>query len=206
MTKENYKDELKNILEIAKTNGYEKSIIFKILRKQKNKKLIKSITTLNSIKEKKITFARITYHPEIEYKFRNIFRRFKLTTAFTNNFQIKLLLENSKDKENFLNKPGIYKIDCPKCQKCYIGQTRRNIQVRFKEHIYHSKFHNIDKSAIALHTYETGHQFKIENIKLIKHSTSNKLNMLEAIFMKKFLNNLLNNDLSQINHSLLDLF
>ena len=40
----------------------------------------------------------------------------------------------------------------------YIGQTRRNIETRMKEHCKNIKCFLIDKSAVATHSWEYGHQ------------------------------------------------
>ena len=29
----------------------------------------------------------------------------------------------------------VYKISCPRCNACYVGQTRRHLQTRFHEHL-----------------------------------------------------------------------
>ena len=29
----------------------------------------------------------------------------------------------------------VYKIECPRCNSCYVGQTSRHLQTRFKEHV-----------------------------------------------------------------------
>ena len=71
--------------------------------------------------------------------------------------------------------------------------------------MYHLKNHNADRSSLAYHNIETGHRFIIDNVSLLKSSMSENLNMLEAIYMKKFSNNLMNTDLSPLNNTLLDL-
>ena len=67
----------------------------------------------------------------------------------------------------------------------YIGQTKRKIGTRFKEHLYHTKCKNIYNSAIALHTHNTGHKFSIDDLKCEKIVKDLNLNPFEAIFMKR---------------------
>ena len=66
LTKEKYKEELNKILEIAFLNRYEQNLIFKLLIKQKNKKLLKLKTTLiaDNGKRTKI-YTSLTFRPEI---------------------------------------------------------------------------------------------------------------------------------------------
>jgi hypothetical protein len=47
----------------------------------------------------------------------------------------------SKSQTNKYTKSGIYKINCSDCNRYYIGQTGRNFQTRFKEHIQALKSH-----------------------------------------------------------------
>ena len=65
--------------------------------------------------------------------FQKNFKIFKINLAPKNNFTLGKLFNKPKDKtEN--NKPGIYKIKCKDCEGCYIGQTCRNLETRYKEH------------------------------------------------------------------------
>ena len=204
LSKEKYKEELNKILEIAVLNGYEQKLIFKLLRTQKNRKLLKLKTTLVAdIGKKNKIYTSLTFHPEIEYKFKNLFKKYNIETAYNNNFKLKSLIKNTKDKEENINKSGIYKINCSNCNKCYIGQTKRNLLKRFKEHLYYIRYQQTEKSALACHNVETGHTISLEGSKLLKHSTAKNLNMLEAIYMKKFQNYLLNNDLSPLANNFL---
>ena len=53
---------------------------------------------------------------------------------------------------------GIYKINCEQCEKVYIGQTKRNLETRTKEHFRNLRLNYTDKSAIASHFWNTGHE------------------------------------------------
>ena len=43
------------------------------------------------------------------------------------------------DKAVNSNKQDIYKIKSKDCEGCYIGQTSRNLETRYKEHMRHVK-------------------------------------------------------------------
>ncbi len=49
----------------------------------------------------------------------------------------------------------------------YIGKTGRTIEERLREHIRHSKFNNMDKSAVALHAWKTGHAILFDDTRLL---------------------------------------
>ena len=120
--------------------------------------------------------------------------------AVSNKFNIKNLIHaNTKDKDPPNKKSGIYKVNCKDCCKCYIGQTRRNIEIRMKEHRRNIKCFQIDKSAEAAHSWEYGHQID-DNIKLIKHIIFPKdLNVWEKIHIQKNKFNIMNFDIPVVN-------
>jgi hypothetical protein len=76
--------------------------------------------------------------------------------AYTAGLSLQSLLGNPKDKVNRNEKSGIYEINCKDCNKKYIGQTKRPIITRFKEHMAHRKFvifesdHRIDETNLKL--------------------------------------------------------
>ena len=82
-----------------------------------------------------------------------MFKKFNITLAISNRFNIKNLTQaNTKDTDPPNKKSGIYKVNCKDCCKCYIGQTRRNIETRMKEHCRNIKCSQIDKYAVAAHS------------------------------------------------------
>lgn len=78
----------------------------------------------------------------------------------------------------------------PNFSKSYIEQTKRNMETTFKEHTLHLKNHYFDRLALALCYRDTGDKLDIKNLKLLKNSYEKKLDMLEAIQMRKYKNNL----------------
>ena len=84
-----------------------------------------------------------------------MFKKFNITFAVSNRFNVKNLIHaNIKGKDPLNKKSGIYKVNCKDCRKCYIGQTRRNIEIRMKEHFRNIKCFQIDKFAVAAHSWE----------------------------------------------------
>ena len=50
--------------------------------------------------------------------------------------KLKTVLPSLKEPlEKFLRSKLVYKITCSRCNVCYVGKTRRHLQVRFKEHL-----------------------------------------------------------------------
>jgi hypothetical protein len=183
--------------------GYKKSTIEKLFKKHKNKKLLKDATTFEPEKED-IKRIRLPFYPPITNKISAIFRKYDIQAVLCNDNKIKNLLGNTKDKDKPEDCSGIYKINCQNCRGVYIGQTRRNIKTRFKEHIYYSNYKIENKSALSDHLIQTNHKVDFSNLNLIqKVNKPSQLNIKEAIAMKKNKNILINNDLTPLENILL---
>lgn len=75
----------------------------------------------------------------------------------------------------------------------YIGQTRRNLQKRFKEHQACFKYSNVERSAMAKHAISLNHSFT--KINLMKEVQNYKyLDAWETLHIKKNQNHLVNNE------------
>ena len=103
-----------------------------------------------------------------------------------NKFSIKNIL-NSKIKDIIPpeEKSGFYQISCNDCDKIYIGKTKRNIQIRAKEHFRNIKFFQTDKSAVAADFWQTYHEIDLKPILLKPLNNKNELDIWEYIFILK---------------------
>jgi hypothetical protein len=204
LDKNDFDKEFKLITEIAKFNGYEKDLILKMVRKQKWSKDLRMVSTLNNGPENKVIRSSMVFYPKISDGLTNIFKNYGVNIVTSKNNNLKALLGTTKDKIEEGGKSGIYKIQCEECDKCYVGQTKRNIDIRFKEHLRNVKNQEDDKSPVAEHLLNTNHNIK--SAKLLKNVNNyRELNIREAIEMSKNKNNLLNWDLSPLQNSLLKL-
>jgi len=51
----------------------------------------------------------------------------------------------------------IYSIPCHDCDQRYIGETKRCLETRHKEHMADVKYRHFDRSALARHVFDLGH-------------------------------------------------
>ena len=192
-----FQQELKEINKIAEVNGFDKTIVNTLVKKQIKNRNLKSITKLKPIKDPNTNKrVRINYNKTTHSRMNKIFDKHNLKIVNSNTNKIKNLVHSTKDSTPPLEKSGIYKITCTKCEKYYFGQTRRKIKTRFKEHINHIAKNEGEKSAAAHHILTATHHDKnpdhlqvelfktvtkpylldaYESIEIHKHSDDDKL-------------------------------
>ena len=89
---------------------------------------------------------------------------------------------------NKINCGGIYKLQCETCNKSYVGQTGRSIEIRHRERIRYVKTNN-SISAHALHIPNNRHLYVYGNPEqtmqsLKTCSKGKKMNCLESFYMQ----------------------
>jgi len=99
-----------------------------------------------------------------------------------------------KDKlEFFAHSEVVYLIPCRDCEATYVGQTKRQLHTRIKEHKTDINKNNASPSAITLHRLESSHEFDWDNIKILdEEPIYNKKLISEMIHIKRQKNGLNN--------------
>lgn len=187
---QNYMRELQYIKYAAYLNGYDENVIDGSVVKHSKAIRKRNMSSLFSQMDGDVK-KRIAVHfaPEVTNKLKKVFGKFKIELAFKTN-KLKDFLGTTKDKTENVDKTGIYEVACGDCNKKYIGQTRRSIMTRFKEHV---KI-NVDvRSAVGEHIVTHNHRVPKQNLKLRKHVTNfSQLDAYESIFMYKEADSLMN--------------
>lgn len=197
--------ELNYIFETARLNGYSSRTIQAIIDKHSKTQYRKSLTTLSPIKNE-LRRVSVNFDQKITKPLRSKLRKFGIELVFSSrNNQLKTLLGSTKDPVDALGKSGVYKISCPHCDKIYIGQTKRTLDTRFKEHLAEvtkatketeKGMHYHFKSKIAEHIFNEDHQLTKDNISILRHIQNPwKLDVAESLeIYKQTKSNLLNKD------------
>lgn len=199
-----YMKELKHLKEIACINGFREQDIDFLTKKHSKRLKRNSLTSFYLQKKSQPKRVLFNFVPQLTNFLEPIFKKHNIQIVYNNNNKLKNQLGSAKDKINNNDASGIYKVSCGDCEKVYIGQTKRSIGKRFKEHISHIKYNRPNRSAIALHCDET-HHFNIitENLNLVKRiNKPNQLDAYECIYMQKYKNILMNTDSGPIQSSL----
>ena len=90
-----------------------------------------------------------------------------------------------KDSANEFQKTGVYRIPC-ECGLVYIGETGRNLSLRLKEHKTNCEKAELEKSAVAKHSWTNDHRIKWNEESILateSHKFSRK--MRESIEIEK---------------------
>ena len=82
-----------------------------------------------------------------------------------------------KDRVNGFQKPGVYRISC-ECGLVYIGETGRNLSLRLIEHKTNFEKAELEKSAVAKHSWTDDHRIKwneATNLSMDNHKFPRKM-------------------------------
>jgi len=69
--------------------------------------------------------------------------------------------------ETFSNNNVVYKISCIDCEASYVGQTKRQLKTRVREHFSNLTSKSANLSVITEHTLQTSHSFDWDNVKIL---------------------------------------
>jgi hypothetical protein len=142
----NKRKEWQHIETILINNNYPQYI-----HKNNKRKLNKNTT--NNTKKEEWTFTYIGKETRIAKLFRNT--DMKIAYRTTNTIENHL---REKRQDNIYNKSGMYQLKCGGCPKKYVGQTGRNFQTRYKEHIQSVRSNN-SNSRYEQHLLESQHSY-----------------------------------------------
>ncbi|XP_055534819.1 uncharacterized protein LOC129724165 [Wyeomyia smithii] len=191
LSNEGKKNEMEYIFDIGEQNGYNRRTIQAIYDKKKRTQHRKSHTTLTPLKEDRKRVV-VEYDVSFTRQLRKKFRKFGIDIIYSSrNNQMKTKLGSTKDTIDKLHRAGVYKVACPHCDKVYIGQTKRNLDIRFKEHTSELVKAKKDsekgithhfRSKIAEHIFHEDHAMTTDNISLVRSVTSPwKLDVAESL-------------------------
>lgn len=160
--KKSLKEEINSIRRDLRKNGYPDKVINKC-----NKSRETVSNNSRSLLEKPAGFITIPYVNKLSEKIRRVARKYKIKTAFKSQNTIRQHLIKTKPlNEEQASKNCVYSIPC-ECNREYIGETKRPLNVRIKEHKYNVNKGNTTNSKLAKHAWDNNHRFKFEETKII---------------------------------------
>ena len=93
-------------------------------------------------------------------------------------------MTKAKDPVPQENRTGvIYKISCD-CGEHYIGETKRTLDTRVKEHLTACKYVRFKRSAVAEHAWQDGHRIDWEGVKMLDVASNYEERLVkEAVYI-----------------------
>jgi hypothetical protein len=134
-------------------NGYSARAIINTMKKQKNRR--KGLDN-----EQNTKWAKFTYTGRETLMVTKLFKKSHIIIAFTTTNNLGRLLKNksTQDSTNKFKLNGVYQLNCPTCNRKYIGQMGSIFHIRYREHYNDYKYAN-NKSKFAEHVREEDHTF-----------------------------------------------
>ena len=157
---------------MLKENGYQKSIIGKILKRITNNHSLPQLhqqTQAADIQGEEIKMSiNLPYVEGTSEKLLHILRSHKIrSTFYTENTLCKLLCKPkdqvaTEDKNNI-----VYEIDCSNCEAVYFGESKQSLKFRSDEHKRSASNCDCDNNKIAKHCWEADHNFNWDQKKVV---------------------------------------
>lgn len=176
-------ENIEKVKKILRANNYPLAFINRCVNGYGTNK-IKGSKQKNSDNGNKL-FCKFPYIPKLSENINRCFKNTHTQLAFYSYKTIGSIFTKLKDKTPKQKQTNVvYKIPCS-CEKCYIGQTKQYLQSRLNQHKNDCKNHNQyknEKTALALHHFETGHNFLFDNVEILdKESNFRRRNISEMI-------------------------
>ncbi|KYN19992.1 hypothetical protein ALC57_07763 [Trachymyrmex cornetzi] len=116
---------------------------------------------------------------------KNLYKNFKIAYKPMN--KLNSIIKTGKDKFNKMELCNVvYKINCLSCESSYVGQTKRKVRTRVKEHKSNTTSSISLHSVVAQHQVNFNHKFNWDDIEILDTEPFfNKRLTSEMIFIKK---------------------
>lgn len=191
-----FMDELKYIKLAANVNGFHERIVNQLVEKHSKKIKKQNMSTFFNETQNNRRRVCFNYAAPLTNRLKEIYRKHNVDLVFASENKLKSLLISTKNKIEVMKRSGIYEIECKVCKKIYIGQTRRQVIQRYKEHCAHIRYNRPEKSAVAKHVLKDLHSGLNQlDVKLKKRVTKpHKLDAWESFYMHKYKTELMNTD------------
>ena len=154
--------ELEFLINIFVENGYNKNQLHHTIKTVRSKFTDPTPTTTNNTDSNK-KYISLPWIPGLSPKLKKVFRTAGYQPVFKSGKNLKdILSAKNKPKLPPNSYPGVYKIDCD-CGKTYIGETRKQISTRLKEHKKCIDNQKWEQSAVADHCHNCDKNINWEN-------------------------------------------
>jgi len=122
-------------------------------------------------------YFTVPYVQHTSNSFKSISKKFNLPIAFTIPNTLNRFIKTGNDR---LDGPSscvcdvVYKINCKDCEASYVGQTKRRLRTKIKEHINDINKKSGALSVISIHHMENNHEFDWDDVGMIMNLLDSK--------------------------------
>ncbi|EZA56794.1 hypothetical protein X777_03199 [Ooceraea biroi] len=172
-------------------NGYPSSFINRHINRRLKKIKYRDKSIDNDLTRNK-NFITIPYIKGLCEGIGRVLKRRNIDFAYTVHKRLNCLIKLGKDRLiNDQHMGVVYKIECENCEACYIGQTKRHLETRVKEHRSDISKDDNCRSVVSKHRALKDHNFDWCNTKILHHENHRrKREIAEMVFIKKHSNSI----------------
>lgn len=134
--------------------------------------------------------VKIPFIKNVSENVNRTLRKFDLNIVYTIPKKLNRLIKKGKDEIDKMHKTDlVYMINCNDCDAKYIGQTKRQLITRIKEHSSNIKKHISNYNVISKHRCEFNHEFDWFGTKVLHcEKQRRKREIAEMFLIKKHTN------------------
>jgi len=178
---------LKHIISTLLDNYFPLPFIFSTINtrlKTLANRIATDINTYDNIKDRsmmqeKKNFFTIPYIKSISESFLPIAKKYGFDIAYTIPNTLSRYIIRGKDKiDSMAQNDCVYKINCSNCDCSYVGQTKRRLETRLKEHKSDINKKNGMLSVVSNHRLECNHEMNWNGVTIKNHP------MLKELFRR----------------------
>ncbi|XP_071579044.1 uncharacterized protein [Temnothorax nylanderi] len=205
-----YNKNLNFVIKVLLGNGYPIDLIFLHINKRLRK--LQSIkhnnTSDDSENAEKKSFIVIPYLGHTSEIIASAIDKSENSVGYRILNNLSSIIKVHKDKNaHFSNNDVVYKICCNNCDASYVGQTKRQLQTRLKEHKNNIRLDDSKHSVVSEHSTKFNHSFDWDNTRIleVEHNYKKRLTA-EMIHIKEQINGInLNKDTELLNDAYFDI-
>jgi len=184
------KDNIMIVKDILENNGYPKHIINKQINDRCKNIAFNKEKSIGKDDNKGYTLS-IPFVDKASHDLKRILKNM-IEVRFTIPKKLNCLIKKGKDQ---LNKAQVtevvYNLSCKNCDKVYIGQTKRHLGTRIKEHLNNIKSTSNNYSVVSNHRLLFNHDFQWDKPNILhKERNRKKREIAEMFLIKKHDNNI----------------
>jgi len=193
-----HQENLEYVVNLLLENCYPLELIFqkindridKIIWNSTKKKEIKQISKIEENQRKLIV---LPYIKNVSESIDRSIDRKKYLTGYRILNKNTGFIKRHKDINNYEDNNNIvYKVSCVNCNASYVGQTKRKLKTRLKEHMKNIRLDDSKHSVITKHMLEYNHTFDWENAKILDYESNYFKRMIAEMIHIKIQKNGLN--------------